>query len=45
MKYMLSIYGDASEWDSATPEEGAQLMAAYDALDRELREAGAFVAG
>jgi hypothetical protein len=45
MKYMLSIYGDASEWDSATPEEGAQLMAAYDALDRELRAAGALVAG
>jgi hypothetical protein len=45
MKYMLTIYGDPSEWDGATPEEGAQLMAAYEALDRELQEAGALLGG
>ena len=45
MKYLLSIYGDASGWDEATPEQGAELMAAYEAFDRAAAEAGVLLGG
>jgi hypothetical protein len=45
VKYLLTIYGDESRWADATPEDGAQLMAAYEAFGREAVEAGVFVSG
>jgi hypothetical protein len=45
MRYLLTIYGDESGWNEATPEQGAQIMAAYEAFGREARAAGAFVGG
>ena len=45
MRYLLSIYGDESGWNDVTPEQGAQIMAAYEAFGREAREAGAFLSG
>ena len=35
MRYLLSIYGDESGWNDVTPEQGAQIMAAYEAFGRE----------
>jgi hypothetical protein len=45
MKYLLLIYGDESGWDDVTPEQSAQVMAAYEAFGREAAEAGAMVSG
>ena len=45
MRYLLSIYGDESGWNEVTPEQSAQIMAAYEAFGREAREAGAFIGG
>ena len=45
MKYLCTIYGDESQWGSATPDQISAVMAAYEALGREVSEAGAFVAG
>jgi len=42
MKYLLTIYADESTWVDASPEDGAKLMAAYEAFGRE---AGAAVLG
>ena len=41
MKYLLTIYGDESGWGEVTPEDGAKMMAAYEAFGREVSEAGA----
>ena len=35
MLYLLTIYADESRWLKATPEDGAALMAAYEAFGRE----------
>jgi hypothetical protein len=43
MRYVLTIYGDASA--DFTPEQGAQMMAAYNAFTEEVKAAGAFVGG
>jgi hypothetical protein len=45
MHYLLSIYSDESGRADATPEDGARMMAAYDAFTNEVKAAGAFVAG
>jgi hypothetical protein len=38
MRYVLTIYADESRWIDATPEEGAAVMAAYEAFGREAAE-------
>ena len=45
MKYLLSIYGDESTWDSITPEQAQETMDAYYAFGREAEERGAYLAG
>jgi len=45
MRYMLSIYVDESGWDAATPDDVKAIMDAYWDYDRQVRDAGAFVAG
>ncbi len=45
MQFLLTIYTDESGFADATPEDGARMMAAYDALTQELKQAGAFLGG
>ena len=45
MQYLLTIYVDEADFTNATPEEGMAMMAAYDALTAELKEAGVFLGG
>ena len=45
MKYVLTIYGDESQRESRSEEEGRQMMAAYDAFTTEVRDAGALLGG
>jgi hypothetical protein len=45
MQYLLTIYVDEAAFSEATPEEGMRMMAAYDALTAELKEAGIFLGG
>jgi hypothetical protein len=45
MKYLLTIYGDESRRADLTAEEGAQVMAAYEAFGRESAAAGVLVGG
>src|SRR5688500_5568098 len=42
---MALIYGDASRWDSFTPEEKEAVYARYGAFGDEAREAGVLVGG
>ena len=43
MKYMLAIYGNPEKWDSFTPEEFGPIIAATDALNRQLTESGELI--
>jgi hypothetical protein len=45
MKYLCTIYGDESQMTSATPEQGNQMMAAYNAFTTEVTDAGALLGG
>ena len=45
MKYLLTIYGDESRWSEVTPEESAATMKAYDAVTREMEQAGVMLGG
>ena len=45
MQYLLTIYVDEAAFTHATPEEGMAMMAAYDALTADLKEAGVFLGG
>ena len=45
MRYLLTIYGDESGFADVTPEQGAQLMAAYNAFTEEVKASGAFIGG
>ena len=45
MKYLLTIYGDESGYDQATPEDVQQLMAAYEQFGRAATEAGVMLGG
>ena len=44
-KYVLSIYGDESQWASFSQEDVEQSIKAYWAFQDEVEEAGAFIAG
>jgi hypothetical protein len=45
MKYVLLLLGDESGWEDMSEEEGQAEMAAYEEYDREVTEAGVYVAG
>jgi hypothetical protein len=45
MKYLCTIYGDESQWGSATPEQISEVMAAYGAFGEEAGQAGVILAG
>ena len=45
MKYLLMIYTNETTDQSATPEQQAAVMEAYNAFSREITTSGAFVAG
>src|SRR5262245_22948019 len=45
MKYAFTIYGDESQRESATPEEGLAVAQAYGALTQEMQEKGVLLAG
>jgi hypothetical protein len=45
VKYLLTIYGDESGWNDITPEDSAQVMAAYNEFGRQVSEAGAMLGG
>jgi len=45
MKFLLLLYGDESQWFDASPEDMQQSTSAYEALGRELVEAGVLVSG
>ena len=45
MKYLLTIYTDESTWADATPTDGRKMMAAYEELGRDMREAGVILGG
>jgi hypothetical protein len=45
MKYLLTIYGDESGWNDVSPEEGQQIMAAYNAFGQAAQEAGVLLGG
>ena len=45
MKYLLTIYGDESGWNDVTPEQSAEIMAAYEKFGRDATEAGVMRGG
>jgi hypothetical protein len=45
MKYALTIYGDESAAESASPEEMAGVSQAYGALTQEMQDKGVHLAG
>ena len=45
MRYLLSIYGDESGWNDATPEQVGAIMAAYDEFGRKAQAAGVMLGG
>jgi hypothetical protein len=45
VKYLLSIYGDETGLERVTPEDMQQILQAYDAFTREVKQSGAFLAG
>jgi hypothetical protein len=45
MKYLCTIYGDESQWGDATPEQSAEVMAAYGAFGEEAEKAGVMLGG
>lgn len=45
MKYMLAIIGEEMNWDDVSPEQMRDRLKAWDDYTRDLRDAGAFVAG
>ena len=45
MHYLITIYGDESGWDDATPEQASEMMAAYGALGEAMKEAGVILGG
>jgi hypothetical protein len=45
MKYLCTIYGDESQWGSATPEQISEVLAAYGAFGEEAGQAGVILAG
>jgi hypothetical protein len=45
MKYLCTIYGEESGWGDATPEQMAEVMAAYNAFSEEAGAAGVILGG
>src|SRR5262245_42621158 len=45
MRYLLTIYDDETGWNNATPEQTAQIMAAYGAFGEEAQKAGVLLGG
>jgi hypothetical protein len=45
MRYLLTIYDDESGWNDVTPEQSAQIMAAYGAFGEAAKEAGVLLGG
>ena len=45
MRYLLAIYGDESQRDAMTPEDGIAMMSAYDAYTQEVERAGVMLGG
>ena len=45
MRYLLSIYGDESGWNEATPEQVGAIMAAYDEFGTKVKAAGVMLGG
>lgn len=45
MKYALLLYGDAKQWQEATPEEQEESFALHTAYTRMLTERGAYLTG
>ena len=44
MKYLLTFYGEEGEYEDASPEEMRADIARWEALEDELKAAGAFLA-
>ena len=45
MRYLLAIYGDESQRDAMTPEDGVAMMEAYNAYTQEVERAGVMLGG
>jgi hypothetical protein len=45
MKYLCTIYGDEGQWSNLTPEQSAEVMAAYGAFGEEAEKAGVMLGG
>jgi hypothetical protein len=45
MKYLCTIYGDESQWVDVTPEQSAEVMAAYYAFGEAAEKAGVMLGG
>ena len=45
MRYLLAIYGDESQREAMSPEEGVAVMEAYGAYTQQVQEAGVMVGG
>jgi len=45
MRYLLTIYGEESGWNDVTPEQSAQIMAAYGAFGEAAQAAGVLLGG
>ena len=45
MRYLLSIYGDESGWNDATPEQVGAIMAAYGEFGEKAEAAGVMLGG
>ena len=45
MRYLLAIYGDETQRDAMTPEDGIAMMSAYDAYTQEVERAGVMLGG
>jgi hypothetical protein len=45
MRYLLTIYGDESGWNNATPEQVGAIMAAYGEFGEKAKAAGVLLGG
>ena len=45
MKYLCTIYGDERQWSDLTPEQSAEVLAAYGAFGEAAEKAGVMLGG
>jgi hypothetical protein len=45
MKYLLTLFGDESQWGERTPEQQAESMKAWDDYTNAVTEAGVYLGG